>query len=58
MKKILLVAVLGTALVSCGGPSICDCVEKAKKGETDEKCTEVTKGMSLEEIGKETAKCK
>jgi hypothetical protein len=58
MKKLFVAATFGLALVSCGGPSICDCVEKAKKGETDEKCTEVTKGMSLEEIGKETAKCK
>jgi hypothetical protein len=58
MKKLFVAATLGLALVSCGGPSICDCVEKAKKGEKDEKCAEVTKGMSLEEIGKETAKCK
>ncbi len=31
MKKILLVAVLGTALVSCGGPSVCDCTQKGKE---------------------------
>jgi hypothetical protein len=27
MKKVFVTAVLGLALVSCGGPSVCDCVQ-------------------------------
>ncbi len=30
MKKFLIAAVLGTALVSCGGPSVCDCTQMGK----------------------------
>jgi len=68
MKKIMfsLVAVAALTLVSCGGPSVCDCVENAKKGDkadkdVTEKCLKMTEGKSDEEIKKmdeEADKCK
>jgi hypothetical protein len=30
MKKLFVAATLGLALVSCGGPSVCDCVKLTK----------------------------
>jgi hypothetical protein len=31
MKKLFVAATLGLALVSCGGPSVCDCVNMGKE---------------------------
>ena len=77
MKKMMfsLVAVAALALVSCGskdaenkegGPSVCDCVENAKKGDkadkdVAEKCEKMVEGKSDDEkkkIMEEAAKCK
>ncbi len=68
MKKIMfsLVAVAALTLVSCGGPSVCDCVENAKKGDKAdkdvvEKCMKMVDGKSDEEkkkLEEEAAKCK
>ena len=68
MKKIMfsLVAVAALTLVSCGGPSVCDCVSEAKKGDKAdkdmiEKCKKLEDGKSDEEKKKmmeEAAKCK
>jgi hypothetical protein len=68
MKKIMfsLVAVAALTLVSCGGPSVCDCVENAKKGDkadkdVAEKCEKMVDGKSDEEkkkLEEEAAKCK
>jgi hypothetical protein len=30
MKKLFVAATLGLALVSCGGPSVCDCAQMSK----------------------------
>ncbi len=30
MKKLFVAATLGLALVSCGGPSVCDCMQMGK----------------------------
>jgi hypothetical protein len=35
MKKIIVVAVLGLALASCGGPSVCDCTALGKEMATE-----------------------
>ncbi len=40
MKKVFVTAVLGLALASCGGPSVCDCMswnEEARKEMRDAK---------------------
>lgn len=61
-----LVAVATLTLVSCGGPSVCDCVSEGKKGDKAdkaimEKCKKMGEGKSKEEMQKlmeEAAKCK
>jgi hypothetical protein len=35
MKKIFVAATLGLVLVSCGGPSVCDCKEWEKEAEKE-----------------------
>jgi hypothetical protein len=62
MKKLFVAATLGLALVSCGGPTVCECVEMAVSGKlddaTDKKCEELEKGMDPKQFIEELGKCK
>ena len=61
MIKIFVAATLGLALVSCGGPSVCDCVEMELSGKMDKdqkkQCDDLQKSMTPEEALKEMAEC-
>ena len=58
MKKLFVAATLGLALVSCGGPSVCDCKKQAEEGKVDEKCQKLEKDMDAKALQEEAAKCK
>ncbi len=61
MKKLFVAATLGLALVSCGGPSVCDCIEMELSGKMDKdqkkECNDLQKSMNAEEITKAVADC-
>jgi hypothetical protein len=57
MKKLFVAAIVGLALVSCGGPSVCDCIKQAKEGKVDEKCQELEK-KDAKAFAEEAGKCK
>jgi hypothetical protein len=61
MKKLFVAATLVLALVSCGGPSVCDCVEAELSGKMDKdqkkECNDLQKSMTPEEALKAMADC-
>jgi hypothetical protein len=40
MKKLFVAATLGIALVSCGGPSVCDCMQWEKEYRAERKAAD------------------
>jgi hypothetical protein len=61
MKKFILASTLGLALVSCGGPNVCDCIEMEMTGKIDadskKECDDLQKEMAPEDALKALGDC-